>query len=145
MAEDTSGLSFDDRLLESNLTEKERALRDSFVSEYLKDFDAYRACLRMGFLPTFAAEWCKKLYNDSYVQQQIALMTRESRSETEPELKAAYESNLLYLMYNGTTTSRVAASKQYADFKGWTKPDANLDTEQNLIELFRGFAQKVPV
>jgi hypothetical protein len=42
--------SLDPQRTERQLTDREIAVRDMFVSEYLKDFDAYRATIRMGFL-----------------------------------------------------------------------------------------------
>lgn len=56
-------------------TGPEKDIRDQFVAEYMKDFSAYKAALRIGFLREFAADYSEKFLNEPYVQKQIAALT----------------------------------------------------------------------
>lgn len=132
-------------LEEQGLTEGEVLLREQFVDEYMHDFDVFRAAIRCGFQSSFAVEWGKRLYQDVYVQRRLAEEMRKKRAADEEADKAAYESNLKFLMHNGTEASRVAASKAYAEFKGWAKPDTTGDAAQDLVEAFKDIAQRLPV
>lgn len=148
MANDASGPADDNRLFESPLTEGEKALRDRFVSEYLKDFNPYQAALRIGFLHSFALDWSKRLMSESYVQQQIATLTRTPSADPaaqEAADRALLENTYREAMQRGPYASRVAAGRAFAEMKGWAKPDNTANSEQGLIDLFRDFAQKVPV
>jgi hypothetical protein len=130
---------------ETPLSDDERVLRDLFVSEYMKDFDVFQATVRTGFQPVFALEWGKRLFHCPYVQRAIAHLRRKPTAEDEATLKAEHESNLRYLMYNGSEASRVAASKAYAEFKGWSKPEVADDAADKLTEVLRDFAAKAPL
>lgn len=148
MAKDASGQAIDDRLFESPLSEQEKALRDLFVNEYLKDFDPYQAALRVGFMHSFALDWGKRLMGEGYVQKQIATLTRTPSADPaaqEAADRALLENTYREAMQRGPYASRVAAGRAFAEMKGWAKPDTNSDAEQNMIDLFRDFAQKVPV
>lgn len=66
-----------------NLTKQEKGLRQRFVEEYLKDFDARDACLRMGYMSQFADQYSQKFMNEPY--------TRKLISDREAELGIATE------------------------------------------------------
>lgn len=57
--------------MEPELTERERALRDLFVNEYLVDYNEFRAAQRCGFQASFAKDYAIKFMNESYVQKRI--------------------------------------------------------------------------
>jgi len=148
MAENASGQTIDDRLFESPLSEQERALRDLFVNEYLKDFDPYQAALRVGFQASFALDWGKRLMNEGYVQSEIARLTRMLPADPtaqEAADRALLENTYREAMQRGPYASRVAAGRAFAAMKGWEKPDAAADAEQGLIDVLKEFAQKAPV
>jgi hypothetical protein len=111
----------------------------------MKDFDVFKATIRTGFQPVFAVEWSKRLFQCPYVQRAIANLRRKPTVDDEATLRAEHESNLRYLMYNGSEASRVAASKAYAEFKGWSKPDVANDAADKLTEVLRDFAAKAPL
>lgn len=134
----------DASLFEAPLSEQEKALRDLFVNEYLKDFDPFQAALRVGFLVTFALEQGKKLMQESYVQRQIALLTRKPSEDFDSD-KALIENTLRQAMQHGPYASRVSAAKTLAEMRGLAKPDTADDNEAVLVDLFRDFATKVPV
>lgn len=149
MVDNTSGLTFLDQcLLAPPLNEQEKALRDLFVEEYVKDFDAFQACIRVGFQATFAVEYAKRFYAEPYVQRRIAEKQREPVQNTDvqqQEDKALILSVLRQAAQNGPYASRVAAAKQLATIHGFDRQPADQSAEQQMIELFRNFAQRAPV
>lgn len=134
----------DPRQLEPALTEKEVILRDGFVAEYLKDFDSYQACIRLGFQSTFAVHWAQTLFNDGYVQRKISHMTRipEASPEQEAADRALIEVTLRKVMQRGSDSARVAAAREFRALKGWGEGDG-AQTE-DLAEQFRRLAQVLP-
>lgn len=54
------------------LTNPEKATRQQFVKEYLKDYNEYRACLRIGYSPLFAPDFSKRFMNEPYTLKLIA-------------------------------------------------------------------------
>lgn len=74
-------------MMEPKLSEREIALRNVFVDEYLTDRNAVAAATRLGFHEEFAGEWAKKLMAEPYVQRRIkALMLAEP---TDPKAEEA--------------------------------------------------------
>jgi hypothetical protein len=132
----------DARQLEPALTEQERLLRDHFVSEYLKDFDPYKACLRLGFQATFAVEQCRTLYNDGYVQRKIAFVTVQALDRT--SMKEKIQNRLVQIGLNGSDTASVSALRELNAMNGWSKPDGDGESEAGLIEVFRDLARQLP-
>lgn len=134
----------DPRQLEPALTEKEVILRDAFVAEYLKDFDAYQACLRLGFQATYAVQWANTLFNDGYVQRKITFMTRtpENSPEQEAHDRAMVEVTLRKVMQRGSDSARVAAVREFRALKGWGEGDGSLN--EDLEDMFRRVAQQLP-
>jgi transposase len=129
--------------LEQPLTEDEQLLRDYFVAEYLKDFNAYKAAIRCGFQAAFAIEWSRRLFEDGYVQRKIQHMTRTQKVSDE-EARALLENELLRIAQSGSDTARVSAIGKYMDMKGWSKPDATAEGTEDLIAVFRELAQQLP-
>jgi transposase len=133
----------DARQLEQPLTEQERLLRDHFVAEYLKDFNAYQAAVRIGFQATFAIDWARRLFECGYVQRKIQHMTRTQKM-SDDEARVLLENELLRIMQCGSDTARVAAIREYNAMKGWSKPDGAADGAEALIDVFKDLAQRLP-
>lgn len=134
--------------MEPELSSQEKALRDSFVIEYLKDFDPYAACLRVGFQSAFAVEFSKKLIHESYVQKRIAELQRVQPSNKEVQDKedeALVRNVLRQASQNGPYASRVAAAAKLANILGIDKPESTDDNEKALIDAFKEFAARAPV
>lgn len=133
----------DPRQLEPALTEKEVILRDGFVAEYMKDFDPYQACLRLGFQATYAVHWADVLYKDGYVQRKIAFMTRapEATPEQEAADRGLVETTLRKVMQRGSDSARVAAVREFRALKGWGEGDGPVE---DLAEMFKRVAQQLP-
>jgi hypothetical protein len=63
-----------DAAMMPEMSEREKALRDLFVREYFVDYNEIAACLRCGFMRSFAEEYAKKFMAEPYVRQQLAIM-----------------------------------------------------------------------
>jgi phage terminase small subunit len=133
----------DPRQLEQPLTEEQRLLRDHFVDQYLKDFNAFQACIRIGFQVPFAIEWAQRLFQDGYVQRKIQHMTR-TQTIDDAEAKKLLENELLRIAQCGSDTARVSAIGKFMDMKGWSKPDGESAGAEALVEALKEFAQQAP-
>ena len=148
MAENTSGLYLDPRLMEPELSEQEKALRDLFVQEYIKDFDPFQACLRVGFQAAFAVEYAKRFMSEAYVQRKIADLQRSTPENEDAQAKqdkALVLSVLRQAAQNGPYASRVQAAAKLATILGLDRDDSVEESEQALIDAFREFATRAPV
>lgn len=56
------------------MSERQRALRDLFVSEYLIDYHQVAAAMRCGFSRQLAVEWASRFMEEAYVQKKIKNM-----------------------------------------------------------------------
>ena len=148
MAENTSGLYLDPRLMEPEPSGQEKALRDLFVQEYIKDFDPFQACLRVGFQAAFAVEYAKRFMSEAYVQRKIADLQRatpENEDAQAKQDKALVLSVLRQAAQNGPYASRVQAAAKLATILGLDRDDSVEESEQALIDAFREFATRAPV
>lgn len=131
---------------EENLDSQGRALRDLFVQEYLKDFDPYVACIRLGFQATYATQYAQQFMTEGYVQRQIIHFTRKvpDVGGQEQADRALLENTLRQAMQHGPYASRVAAAKAFGDIKGWNKPEGGENDQQGVINALRDFAKTAP-
>lgn len=116
------------RVLSPQLDDREKALRDQFVTEYLKDEDGYKAALRVGFIGSIAADTAKQFLGEPYTQQQISARRNakpgtpgDERLEAERlklQLKAALLKEAFYHGDDSTQAARVAAMKLLATLAG---------------------------
>lgn len=134
--------------MEPELSEQEKALRDLFVQEYIKDFDPFQACLRVGFQAAFAVEYAKRFMSEAYVQRKIADLQRatpENEDAQAKQDKALVLSVLRQAAQNGPYASRVQAAAKLATILGLDRDDSVEESEQALIDAFREFATRAPV
>lgn len=132
----------DKELLAPELTEEEKALRDLFVLEYVKDFDPVNACLRLGLQLPYAEEWARRFMEESYVQQQISHVTgyrRLSEEEVKAKDKELILTTLRMAMQAGPHASRVSAAKQMAIMHGFDRAEIE-DGTKALIDVFKDIA-----
>ena len=143
MAFDTS---LDPQRYEPALSEREQAVRDYFVNEYLKDFDPFRACVRMGFLAAFAIDQSKIFMQDGYVLRKIAHMTRQAPIAGEQD-KAEMLQNLRWLAHNSSSHAvRASSTKIYMEAQGYLANDGSAEEEQlaKLASILSEFGQNAP-
>ncbi len=138
----------DARFSEQELNADEIALRDSFVSEYMLDFNIFLSAIRCGFTAAHALEWGKKLYEDAYVQKRIVELTRKAPEN--PEAQAQADKELIANTYRsamatGTKAEQIAAARALAAMRGFEKPDTVGDAAAALADVMREFATRAPV
>ena len=107
------------------LNEKERALRDLFVQEYMKDYDAFNACLRVGFQATYALEYSQQFLRESYVQQRIKACELQSGLREEDSERLVLSVLRREMQYTGPGSShaaRVSAAGLMAKLLGLEAP-----------------------
>lgn len=141
-----AGPSLDPQKMEPpSLTEKEMAVRDYFVTEYQKDNDPYRACIRMGFLAAFAPDQAKAFMSDGYVLRKLAHLAAQHANPSDAD-KAEQLANLRWLTFNGTPASRATASKLYMEAQGYIKRNEDGDAARAaaLVDALSNFAQNAP-
>lgn len=57
---------------EVSYTNYEKELRDNFIREYLRDYNSYAACVRIGLMDEMALETAKTFMEEPYVRRGIA-------------------------------------------------------------------------
>lgn len=137
--------SLDPQKMEPALTDREIAVREAFVAEYMKDNDPYRSCIRMGFLAAFAPDQAKAFMSDGYVLRRIAFLQSQATSPSDAD-KAEMLANLRWLCFNGTPSSRATASKQYMEAQGYIakNEDGEAARAAALVDALASFAQNAP-
>jgi hypothetical protein len=127
---------------DETLTPKEQVLRDVFVKEYLVDYNAELACIRVGFNKQHASIYSSKFMDEPYVQRKITELTYKAPEDEEDEEqkdKRLVLSVLREASQIGPYSSRVAAASKMASILGLDKPVANL-----LEITHKGGVMKVP-
>lgn len=156
MANDTSAPNFwNDLVMQPNLSPSEKALRDKFVTQYLIDYDAWAAAIRIGFLNSVAPQYAIELMQCPYVRQQITSKALADVVDPVAALKAEQKQIKASLLReahdrgpDSSHAARVSALGKLAIIaKMDVREDKNRpeDKEQELIAAFREFATKVPV
>lgn len=110
-----------------NLDNTAVALRNKFVEEYLKDFDEYSACIRMGYNQVAAIQHGKFFMGDNYVLCKL-MERRRTPPETETEQETADRQLVLDTLREaaskGSYHVRVMAVAKLAEILQMTKPQS---------------------
>lgn len=132
------------------MSDREKALRDLFVREYLQDYSAFAAALRCGFMRSFADEYAKKFMDEPYVRQQIQAMSYGLEGDEEAEEAYNKKRVLNGLMreahYHGEGSSaaaRVSALGKLAVIYGMDKTGLN-PPPGGEVNKIRGGVMRVP-
>ncbi len=130
-------------------TAVEKALWDSFVTEYCKDFHQTNAAVRVGFNLTFAIEYAKIFMAQPYVQRKIAEYKSAAAPEDEADEilrdKTRIVNTLRMAMESGDTKAAVTAAKVLAGIRGLDQaPDRSGEELRNLVDAFKEVAKVVP-
>lgn len=131
MAGQDSGRYWDPLVMQQELSPDEKKLRDNFVTEYLKDYDAWAAATRVGYLRTVAYDYASLLMQEPYVQREIERRRSalpDSPKEATAQNKHKVEHLLWELAYykgpGASHSARVAATAKLCniyDMDGTTK------------------------
>ncbi len=106
----------------SQLTPKEKALRDQFVKEYIIDYDRIRAAIRCGYTESFADTYSNKFMNEAYVQQKIKELEHAEEQKTEADddrrrIRAALLREAHYKGPGSSHAARVSALSQLSKIR----------------------------
>ena len=118
--------------LADTLTKQERTLRQRFVEEYLVDYDAHGACLRLGYAAQFADQYSKQFMLEPYVRKRISEREAELGISTEEQ---QHRKRIVAGLYReahsrfNSGSARVAALTQLAKIIGIEAP---VKTEVNV-------------
>lgn len=133
---------------QKELTVDEIALRDSFIGEYMLDFNTFHAAIRCGFPAAMAIEWGKALYQDAYVQKHIVELSRKPPENLDQQIVSDKElilNTYRNAMQTGSKSEQIAAARALALMRGWEKPDTLGEAATELANVMREFASKAPV
>lgn len=112
---------------EPQLTQCERDLRDKFVTEYLIDYDSYKAAIRIGYSPVFAREYHQQFMGESYVLRKIKAVESKPPEEYDElaerrKIVAGLWREANYMGAGGSQAARVAALAKLSAFYGMDAP-----------------------
>ena len=147
MSENTEQTGFwAEGALASQLSASERVLRDRFVGEYLKDYDAFGAALRAGFMSTMAKDYASKFLEEPYVQSEIARLERaaaeDPKAEEEQRKRFILASLTREANYRGPGSSHAARVAALAKLGNFLDMDGVQKTKNE--HLHRGGVMAVP-
>lgn len=115
--------------VQASLTQSEMHLRDKFVKEYLKDYNAIAACIRVGYSSTFAKEFSVRFMNETYVlnkikQLEVAPDDNDIEDEATQKRKvyAALWREANHFGMGSSQSARVAALAKISAFLGMDAP-----------------------
>ena len=134
---DPTSFNFDELQdkIQPQLTQSEMALRDKFVIEYIKDYDAFAACIRIGYAGPFAKEFSQRFLGETYVQNRIKKVEiappEEDLDEVTQRRKvyAALWKEANFTGMGSSQSARVAALAKLSAFLGM---DAPIRSQQEL-------------
>lgn len=93
------------------MTEREKALRDMFVAEYLIDYHQVKAAMRCGFSRDFAIEWAQRFMEEAYVQQKLKALEMtplDEKAEAEYNRQRIKQQLFREAHYHGPGSSHAA-------------------------------------
>lgn len=107
----------------ANLDADAIALRNKYVDEYLKDYDAVASALRCGFCHELAREYANNFMTDNYVQWRISKLTYDNNNSpeeddldtTERQVFEALKREAFYTGPGSSQNARVSALKVLSD------------------------------
>ncbi len=111
--------------LADTLTKQERELRKRFVDEYLTDYDAVGAAIRLGYQEAFAQQYAKKFLTEPYTLRLVKEREAEFGVKTEEDLhRKKIVAGLYREAYarHNSGSARVAALSQLAKITGIEAP-----------------------
>lgn len=118
---------------EVELSVREKALRDLFVNEYLKDYNPLAAAQRSGFNYSFAQDYAVKFMQESYVQMRIKECEHTPDQDSEEldkrRIRKALFEQAFYRGADSSHSARVSALGKLAAIYGMD--DANANTIPN--------------
>lgn len=130
------------------LSEREKMLRDKFITEYMYDMSPTSAAMRCGFAEAFAREYAKKFMSEPYVIDAIKMRQHKPEDDGAAERdKAKVFASLRREIDYGTPASRVSAAVALAKYRGMdpaikTVTDINLN---NPVQFYIPYNGRDPI
>ena len=117
-------------MMEPELSDTEKQLRDLFVTEYLVDYNALAAAQRCGFQHAFAKDYAVKFMDEAYVRKRIKEVEQSKpaageEKEEEYNKRRIKQALIEQAFYNGPGSShaaRVSALAKLAVIYGMDAP-----------------------
>lgn len=109
------------------LTASERELRDRFVTEYLTDYDQYKAAIRIGYAPAYAKDFSARFMTEPYVLNKIRAAEGGDVEDTDPDVQkkmivAGLWREARNMGAGSSQAARVAALSKLSAFYGMDAP-----------------------
>jgi len=111
--------------LANTLTKQEKALRQRFVAEYLADYDAFGAAIRLGYQEAFAQQYAKQFLTEPYTlklikekEAEFGILTEEDQHRKKIVAGLYREAHSRF----NSGSARVAALTQLAKIIGIEAP-----------------------
>lgn len=114
------------------LSKAERALRDRFVGEYLVDYDALGAALRIGYSEAFARQYSQSFMLEPYVRARITQQEEKLGIATEEEKHRRKIVAGLYRIAGGAKSAASAQVAAYSQLAKITGIEAPVKTQQEV-------------
>lgn len=106
---------------EPELSEREKALRDAFVAQYVIDYDAVTAAIRLGFKSSIAATYAARFMEEPYVQRKIVEHERGATGDIPTVIKSSLLREATYKGAGSSHSARVSALTQLSKIEGMDK------------------------
>ncbi len=121
------GITSDQMALMLNIPPAEVFRWRHFVHEYIKDYDAVSACIRMGFAGDSAMATAKIYFNTAFVQLRIKEIQAEIRAEdvcTKGQVMSKYweEANRPDVPFSSNSSTRISALNAIVKLAGMAEP-----------------------
>lgn len=114
------------------MTENERAIRERFVVEYLVDYDALGAAMRVGYAETYARTFASQFMQEPYVRQLISKGEQELGVVTEKDQHQRRIVAGLYRIANNRVSSSSAQVAAFSKLSSIFGLDAPVKTVQEV-------------
>lgn len=115
----------DIEIVTPEISEREQRLFDEFLVEYYKDYDAERACLRLGVEPESINRALLYFFQSPYIQKKLAESAVLEKPDTQEAIDNAFVfvvNKLRNIADSGTNKERLEACKQLSMLYGLNKP-----------------------
>lgn len=122
----------------SGLTKKEIEVRKKWVKEYLKDFDAKRACLRIGYAWSACDRMAELFEADSWTQRHLQEQKELQAADQFKKDKQLIIQTLRQCVSHGPYASRISAARELAKIIGLGSEDKSAAED----EVKRGTLEK---
>lgn len=129
------------------LDERQKALRDLFVGEYLIDFNSVAAAQRCGFSRINAIEYSQKFLQEPYVQQKIKNMELtpvDEDREIEFNRQRVKQQLMREAYYHGPGSSHAARVAALGKLMSIYSMEAPKRTKNENMHEYKGGVMRVP-